>query len=77
MPTTPLLLVRCSKPSYAIHSYYRWKPLELLCAGQVVLCWILGIRVQKVVLQIFERIAGNVKFHGPVFLRQLPQTSWR
>ncbi len=27
---------RCSKPSDAIHSYYRRKPLELPCAGQVV-----------------------------------------
>jgi transposase len=27
---------RCSKPSGAIHSYYRRKPLELPCAGQVI-----------------------------------------
>ncbi len=27
---------RCSKPSCAIHSYYRRKPLELPCAGQVI-----------------------------------------
>jgi transposase len=27
---------RCSKPSSAIHSYYRRKPLELPCAGQVI-----------------------------------------
>jgi transposase len=27
---------RCSKPSCAIHSYYRRKPLELPCAGQAV-----------------------------------------
>lgn len=27
---------RCSKPSGAIHRYYRRKPLELPCAGQVI-----------------------------------------
>ena len=27
---------RCSKPSHAIHSYYRRKPLELPGAGQMV-----------------------------------------
>lgn len=27
---------RCSTPSYAIHSYYRRKPLELPCSGQTV-----------------------------------------
>ena len=27
---------RCAKPSHAIHSYYRRKPLELPCAGQMV-----------------------------------------
>lgn len=27
---------RCSQPSQAIHSYYRRKPLELPCAGQLV-----------------------------------------
>jgi transposase len=27
---------RCSKPSQAIHSYYRRKPLELPCTGQTV-----------------------------------------
>jgi hypothetical protein len=27
---------QCAKPSYAIHSYYRRKPLELPCAGQMV-----------------------------------------
>ncbi len=27
---------KCSKPSYAIHSYYRRRPLELPCTGQLV-----------------------------------------
>ena len=31
-----LICPKCSKPSHAIHSYYRRRPLELPCAGQLV-----------------------------------------
>jgi transposase len=57
------LCPRCSIPSYAIHSYYRRKPLELPCAGKTV-------RLLLSVRKFFCRVASCPQ---KVFAERLPE----
>ena len=54
---------RCSKPSSAIHSYYRRKPLELPCAGR-------GVRLELVVKKFFCR---EKEYFQKIFAERLPE----
>ena len=53
----------CSTPSFAIHSYYRRKPLELPCAGQT-------LRLLLSVKKFFCRVASCPR---KVFTERLPE----
>lgn len=53
---------RCSKPSSAIHSYYRRRPLELPCAGQ-------RVRLELVVKKFFCRESNCLQ---KIFAERLP-----
>jgi transposase len=54
---------RCSKPSHAIHSYYRRKPVELPCAGQ-------RVRLELTVKKFFCREKSCPQ---KVFAERLPE----